>query len=319
MSSSPSTKQPADQSTFRTGFAALLGRPNAGKSTLLNALIGEKIAIVSPKPQTTRHAVRGILTLEDSQIVFVDTPGLIEPRDALNAALMESVRAALEGIDVALHLIDVTEPPGLAPAELALVQTLSCPRLLVLTKMDLVPSPFDLAAWRGAAELGPHEEILCTSATTGAGLTDLIEAVKRRLPQGRPLFDPDDLTDRDMRFLAAEIIREKVFETMGQELPYATAVVVQDFREPTEPGHKTSIGATIYVERESQVGMVVGRGGQMIREIGAAARRDIEHLLGGGVFLDLRVKVRKNWRKREADLRMFGYRPPGRRAPRRQK
>ncbi len=298
----------ADHPAFHCGFAAILGRPNAGKSTLLNRLLGEKIAIVSAKPQTTRDRIRGILSRDDFQIIFIDTPGIIEPHDRLNEALMVNVREALDGIDVALHLIDVTEPPEISDAEAAVIGAIPCPRILVPTKIDRLANPNDLAHWRSKAAFDFPETVIPVSAVAGEGITELIEAVRGHLPEGPALFDPEDLTDRDLRFLAAEAIREKVFELTGQELPYATAVMIDEFSEREDA--KTLIAATIHVERESQKGMVVGKGGRMVRDIGQAARRDIEALMGGGVFLDLRVKVRKNWRKRDADLRRFGYRPP---------
>jgi GTP-binding protein Era len=299
----------SEEAPFRSGFAVILGRPNAGKSTLLNALVGEKITIVSSKPQTTRDKIQGILSRDDFQLVLVDTPGIMEPKDRLNEALMESVRNSLDGIDVVLHLIDSTEKAALSEAELAVVRSIPCPRIVVATKMDLV-SNFDLAEWGSRGELGPRVQTLSVSVVSGVGLEDLVAAAVKHLPEGEPLYDPEDLTDRDKRFLAGEAIREKVFELTGQELPYATAVLIDEYREPEEEGEKTYIGATIYVERDSQKGMVVGKQGRMIKEIGQLARADIEGLLGAGVFLDLRVKVRKDWRKRDPDLKMFGYQPP---------
>jgi GTPase len=306
---SPSTNPPVDESPHRSGFAAILGRPNAGKSTLLNALIGEKIAIVSRRPQTTRDGIRGILSRDAFQIVFVDTPGIIDPHDRLNEALMVNVEEALEGIDVALHLFDAIEAPLLTQAERAIVERIPCPRLVVATKCDLLEGPMDIPAWLAKGDVGEHEEAFAISALTGAGLEELIEAVRRHLPEGESFYDEDQLTDRDLRFLAAEAVRERVFELTGQELPYATAVQVQEFRE-SGGEEKAFISAIIYVERDSQKGMIVGKGGRMIRQIGLEARRDIETLMEESVFLDLRVKVRKNWRKSDPDLRMFGYRPP---------
>lgn len=294
--------------THRSGFAAILGRPNAGKSTLLNALIEEKISIVSHKPQTTRDRIRGILSRDDFQIVFIDTPGIIEPRDRLNEALMVNVEEALEGIDVALHLIDITDKPALTKAERDVVARIPCPRFLVPTKMDLAPKGFHLADWVKQLNPGHCEGAFPVAASTGDGLEELIEGIRHRLPLGPPLFDPEQLTDRDLRFLAAEAVREKVFDYTGQELPYATAVTIDEFRE--HEGNKTFIAATIHVERDSQKGMIVGKGGQMVKKISQAARQNIEALMDEGVFLELRVKVRKNWRKRDPDLRMFGYNPP---------
>jgi GTP-binding protein Era len=240
---------------------------------------------------------------------------------------MGTVREALDGIDVALHLMDATEPAALSPPELQIVRALPCPRLVVPTKIDLIGPPRASAVLKApTADLGPstalarggpgspdpqlgdHAGIFPVSAVSGAGLDDLLGAVAAHMPAGEWLYDPEQLTDRDLRFLAREAVREKVFELTGQELPYATAVTIDEFRE--EEGHKVYIAATIHVERDSQKGMIVGKQGRMVREIGQAARRDIEALMGTGVFLELRVKVRKNWRKRDPDLKMFGYQPP---------
>jgi GTP-binding protein Era len=293
---------------FRSGHAAILGRPNAGKSTLLNTLVGEKVAIVTSKPQTTRDSLRGIVTRDDCQIVLVDTPGIMTPRDRLNEALMVNVHEALHGVDVALHLMDSTEKPKLTDSERKTLASVPCPRLTVLTKIDRPKRRLDLESWRTTLGLEPEAEIFPISAVTGEGIEALVDAVSRHLPEGPPLFDPEQLTDKDLRYLVGEIVREKVLECLGQELPYAAAVTIEQFEE--REGEHTLIVAVIHMEQESQKGMVVGKGGQMIKRIGQAARVDMEQLLQGPVYLDLRVKVRKNWRRRDDELKRFGFRPP---------
>jgi GTP-binding protein Era len=301
----------------RSGFCTILGRPNAGKSTLLNALVGEKIAIVSERPQTTRDQIRGIVSEDHAQIIFVDTPGIIEPRDRLNEALMVNVTGALDGIDAALHLIDATEPPNLTAAERTVLAEVPCPVLTVPTKVDLLPKPLHVEDWLSLGNLGTHGDVIPVSAVTGQGLEEVLRWVEAKLPVGPPLYDPDDLTDRDLRFLAAESVREKVFQLTEQEIPYASAVTIDEFRE--REGHKVFIAATIHVERESHKGSGIGKGGTMIREIGAQARRDLETLMGQGVYLEIHVKVRQSWRRRDHDLRLFGYNPPPLHADRRRK
>ncbi len=299
----------AGLSSFRCGFAAILGKPNAGKSTLMNRLVGEKVAIVSPKPQTTRDRINGIRSDERSQIIFVDMPGLVEPRDRLNEALVENIRQALDGVDLVIHLVDVTDPEPMAPPAPEILGAIEVPVLAAINKIDRVPRGFDLekrlAEKPGWIEPDRYEEILQISATEGRGLDALLEAVFERLPEGPPLYDPEELTDRDLRWLSGEIVREKVFLLLGEELPYSIAVETEEFRE-REDG-KWFIRVVIYVERDSQKGIVIGSGGQMLKKIGQAARGEVEALAGMAVYLELWVKVRKNWRKKENELRRFGY------------
>lgn len=294
---------------FRCGFVAILGKPNAGKSTLVNRLVGEKVAIVSPRPQTTRDRINAILTDDASQIVFVDMPGLVEARDRLNEALVESIRQALDGIDLVIHLIDVTDSDPLLPPAPETLAGIQVPVIGVVSKVDLLTTPFSLERrlndkpdWIDPAR---YAALLPVSAVKGLGLDALINTIRPLLPLGPPLYDPDYTTDRDMRWLAAESVREKVFMILGEEVPYSVATETDEFTE--RPDGKWLIRVTIYVERESQKGIVIGAGGRILKQIGQAARTDIESMTGHPVFLELWVKVRKNWRKKENELRHFGY------------
>ncbi|MBW3660549.1 MAG: GTPase Era [Gemmatimonadetes bacterium] len=308
-SSPPGADEPPAHREPRAGFVALIGRPNAGKSTLLNALIGVRLAAVTHKAQTTRHRIPGFLTDDETatQIVFVDTPGLLDPAYPLQEAMMRTARSAIEGVDVVAFLVDHDQP---SPAERTLLVELAAADpevLLVLTKIDQVPEA-KLAAreatWREVVEWdGIHR----LSAVTGDGLDALLTAVRERLPRQPYFYPEDDLTDLNLRFIAAELVREACYEELGKEVPYSVHVNVDEWTEPREPGEKTAIRATIYVERESQKGIVIGEGGRKLKAIGTRARRSIEALLESAVYLSLWVKVRKKWSRREADLRHFGY------------
>ncbi|MGH7588442.1 MAG: GTPase Era [Gemmatimonadota bacterium] len=292
----------------RAGFVAILGRPNAGKSTLLNALVGEHLAAVSPKVQTTRHRIPGFWTDGDTQIVFVDTPGLLEPGYALQDAMMETARAALDGVDLVYWLVDHDEPSDLEKALLGGLARREIPLFLLLTKADQVPAAkleARAGRWGSAARWRRAFRI---AAPTGEGLDALLEATREVLPE-QPFFYPaDQLTDLNLRVLAAELVREACYEELGQELPYSVHVAVEEWRDPVEPGEKTAIRATIHVERESQKGIVIGEQGRRLKAVGIRARLGIEALVGGPVYLTLWVKVRKKWSRREADLKHFGYR-----------
>lgn len=284
------------------GFVTLVGRPNAGKSTLLNRLVGERLAIVSPKPQSTRERVVGILSDEQSQLIFLDTPGLLEPRYALHKAMLHSAHQAIEDADVILFLIDAQRDK---PEDLVTLAQLSkrpaAPVLTVFNKMDEV-SP---ARREELTALAP--EGLWISASTGEGCDALLAAVRARLPQSPFFYDPDDVSTQQLRFFVAEFLRETVLEQLDDEVPYGIAVGIEEFRESEDPVY---IRAFLYVERESQKGIVVGAGGSRIKAIGQAARARIEPLVGRRVFLDLRVKELKNWRKDAHALARLGYRLP---------
>ncbi len=291
----------------RSGLVALVGRPNAGKSTLLNALLGEKVAIVSAKPQTTRNRIVGILDDPRGQAVFFDLPGVHKPLHRMNARMMSEVRSALEEVDVVLHLVDASQPWGRGEEYLlGLLEPVKAPVLALLTKIDLVrdrSSLLPLMARYG--ELRPDTEILPISSVSGEGLDELREWLFGALPEGPPLYPPGLTTTQTERFFVAEIVREKLLAATRNELPYTTGVLVERFEEHDD---LLSIDAVIYVERSSQKAIVIGRGGRMIKEIGTAARRELEARLGIRIYLGLRVKVHPRWRE---DARLLAEMEPG--------
>lgn len=293
---------------FRSGFIAILGKPNVGKSTLVNALLGQKIAAVSPRPQTTRRRQLGILTRESAQLVFVDTPGIHAPRHKLGEFLNQEAEEALEGVDVVLFLVDAAQEPDADDRRIAalLASLKRRPDLLLgLNKIDLVPAE----AWetRRAAyqALVPDAPAAAFSAVTGRGLEELLTALEARLPVAPPQFPEDQLTDLYEREIAADLIREAALLLLRDEVPHGLNVRIDEFKERSE--EMAYIHATLFVERESQKAIVIGEGGQMLKKIGTQARREIEAMSGRKVFLELRVKVEKNWREREDVLRRFGY------------
>ena len=279
----------------KSGFAALIGRPNAGKSTLLNHLIGEHIAAVSSKPQTTRTRIQGFITRPDAQIIFVDTPGIHKPGYALNRRMMGIVAEALEQVDVILLMRDATSKGGAGERfALELIKQSSKPVFLLLNKVDLIK---DKATLLPLLEQYSQEhnfaELIPISARTGNGVERLVETLVSYLPEGAALYDPDMYTDQKERTLAAEMVREKILHLTGEELPFVTAVRTEMWQEVEDA---TEIHCVIYVERDSQKPIIIGRGGQMLKEIGTRARQDIEQLLNRHVRLHLFVRVQKQWR-----------------------
>ncbi len=287
----------------RSGFVALFGPPNSGKSTLLNALVGAKVAITSPVPQTTRTPLRGILTRPDAQVVFVDTPGLHRPRHRLGEHMVRGARKVLEDVDLALLVLDASRSPGEEAEEASrAARQLRVPLLVALNKRD-VATEEDLKTWRRwVGERLQPEEVLAVSALRGDGLSELVEALVRRLPAGPPYFSPEDLTDQPLQALVREIIREKAIELTREEVPHAIAVELEEFRKPPDR-EVTYIRATLHVERPSQKKILVGAGGRVVREIGRRARPEIEAWVGGPVYLDLWVKVSEDWRRKDGFLR----------------
>ncbi len=325
----------------RSGFVSILGRPNAGKSTLLNALIGEKVAIVTAKPQTTRTRIHGIVEVPErkgkhpaAQIVFVDTPGIHRPASQLDRSMMHEIHEALETRDVVLLLVDAvrrqarvkTAGPAQEGAESApetlhldraieealafeMIRKVDCPVFLVVTKIDLVPKDRLLPLIEGLSQLRKFDEVIPVSAKKGDGLKLLLHKLAEYLPEGKRWFPKDQFTDQPERFLVAELIRERILMETGEEVPYATAVVVERFEEPapqTRPRRDgqapvTRIAAAIYCERSGQKAILIGKGGSKLRDIGAGARREIEALLGTRVYLELHILVREHWR----DSRVF--------------
>lgn len=297
---------------FRSGYVALIGRPNVGRSSLINALLGERLAPTSPVPQTTRRRLLGIMTEDDFQIVFVDTPGLHQAKLRLSQMMLQDARASLVDADVVLVVVDSAREPG---EEDRLAQSYAAaagaPQLLVLNKIDLVTGGNALPDYRAAhrAEC-PDLPAVDVSALTGDGLDTLMAALLERLPEGPPFFPADQVSDVMERDVAAELIREAALRRLSEELPHAIAVRVDDWKD--RPGGLVYIHAHLYVERDSQKGMVIGRGGRMLRSIGALAREGIEHWLGQRVYLELEVRVLKGWRKNPRMLRYLGFQPPSR-------
>jgi len=287
--------------SFRSGFVSIIGRPNAGKSTLLNALVGEKLAIVTHKPQTTRNRIQGIVNVRNKrgkvtdQVVFIDTPGVHKPDSPLSRRMMKEVYDALEGRDLVLLIVDVTQKFGSGDQfVLDLLKKVESPVFLLLNKIDLIDKRKLLSIISEYSQRYDFKEIIPISATKKDGLERLIEIVVSALPTGPRFFPEDQITDQPERFLVSEIIREKVLIAAAQEVPYATAVVVEQFEESER---LVRIAATIYCEREGQKAILIGQRGAMLKKIGTSARHDIEKLLGTKVFLELFVKVRENWRE----------------------
>ena len=296
---------------YRSGYVALVGRPNAGKSTLLNRLVGEKIAAVSNKPQTTRHQIRGIITRPEGQIVLVDTPGVHLPGHLLNRRMMAAVHDALEGVDLVCLIRDASVSTGNGDRfVLDLVRRSEKPALLLLNKTDKVADKSALLPlmefYRGAHE---WRAVVPVSARKGDMVEVLIKEIIEHLPEGEPVFDEDELTDQNVRDIAAEIVREKILQTTGEEIPYVTAVVTERFDE-SDP-ELARIYCAVYVERDSQKRIVIGKGGQRIKEVGTRARQDIERLLGRRVYLELFVKVEGDWRNSERALNEMGIKEKG--------
>jgi GTP-binding protein Era len=290
---------------FTSGYVSIVGRPNVGKSTLLNAIIGEKIVITSNKPQTTRNRIQGIHNIPDGQIIFIDTPGIHAGHSRLNRSMVDVAMSAISGVDLLLLVVEATAAvdPGIVGEVL---KGVSIPVVLVLNKVDLLSDKqvlFErITAW---AALHPFREIIPVSAGSGDGVGLLVETISRYLPEGPQLFPDDILTDMPEKFIVAEMIREKVFRLTRDEVPYSTAVEVESFVE-RENG-VIAISAAIILERATQKGIVIGRHGDMLKKIGSQARQDIERLLATRVFLELFVKVEENWSERPSKLREYGY------------
>jgi GTPase len=291
---------------FRCGTIALIGRPNAGKSTLLNRLVAEKLAITSPKPQTTRHRLLGILNLAGVQLLFLDTPGVLEPKDPLNLTLVQAALSSLAEADVVVWLVEPRAPDLRDQALLPQVRALDKPLIIALNKIDLLAKPRLLPIMAAYHEHFPEAPVVPLSALLGDGLPALVAEIVQRLPKAPPLFPEEQLTDRTERFLVAEIIRERLFHHTGEEIPYALAVEVEEFDESRRP-ELVRIRVVIYVEKTSQKGIVIGKGGRLLKQVGQEAREEAERLLQARVFLDLWVKVWKNWRRDPRALRQFGY------------
>lgn len=292
---------------FRSGFVAIIGRPNVGKSTLLNCILGEKLVITSDKPQTTRNRIQGIHNVDGGQIVFIDTPGIHKAQSRLNRYMVNEAGAALEGVDAVLFLVDATGRPA---QQFELLQErlgkIDAPVILIVNKIDLVSREQLIVKLAEYGRLHDFREIVPLSAANGEGVDRLDRLILPLLPEGPAYFPDDILTDAPERFVVAEIIREKVFRHTGDEIPYAVAVNVEDFDEG-EDGGLIRISAVISVERDTQKGIVIGKGGAMLKKVGTLARKEIEQLLGAKVFLELFVRVRRDWTASKNMMKELGY------------
>ncbi|MGA9364490.1 MAG: GTPase Era [Bacteroidota bacterium] len=294
---------------FRAGYVAIVGEPNVGKSTLMNALLEEKISIVTVKPQTTRRRILGILNGNRYQAIFLDTPGILKPKYLLQKAMLETVFSAIDDADLVFLMIEAAHP-DVEPGEngeqvLSSLKRAGKPLFLLINKIDLVPKPELLPIIDRYSKLSVFKEIIPISALNDENLDDLKATLVHYLPVGEPYFPQDALTDQPERFFVAELIREKVFEKYRDEIPYSTEVEVVEFKE--REGRKDFIGAEITVERNSQKGILIGKGGAALKEVGELARKEIEKFLGRPVFLEMRVKVRQDWRRDERWLKRLGY------------
>lgn len=292
---------------YKSGFIALIGRPNVGKSTLINTLLGQKVVITSDKPQTTRNRINAILTREDAQLIFVDTPGIHKPLDQMGNYLVETAYQTLNEVDLILFMVEAISDPGpgdrFVARKLAEVKT---PYLVILNKIDLMDRSLLAKRIEAYRELG-GEEVIPISAARAENLDQLVNSIIERLPEGPQYYPGDMLTDKMEQFVITELIREKILHLTREEVPHSVAVEIEEFKEREEQ-ETIYIRATIYIERDSQKGILIGKGGRMLKKIGLQAREDIENLLGTKIYLDLWVKVKKNWREREEVLKMLGYR-----------
>jgi len=292
---------------FVSGFVSILGRPNAGKSTLLNALVGTKIAIVADKPQTTRATIQGVLTLPDAQVVFLDTPGIHKADSPFNKRMMDMVRAALDERDLLLYVADATHTPAEPDRQaVGLVKKANTPAILVANKIDAIKHKQELLPVLDQYRaLYDFAEFIPVSALHGEGMERLRQAILEHLPEGPAYFPADHFTDQPERFLAAELIREKILQLTRQEVPHSVAVVIDKWEETP---HLTRVLAGVYVEREGQKGIIIGARGSMLKQVGTLAREEMEHLLGRKIFLEMHVRVRANWRENPAFLNALDWR-----------
>lgn len=301
------TSKGSSGTKFRSGFVAIVGRPNVGKSTLMNHLIGQKIAIMSDKPQTTRNKIHGVYTTNDSQIVFLDTPGIHKPQSKLGDYMMKTAESALREVEAALFLVDVEE--GIGGGDRFIIEQLKkvkTPVFLVMNKIDKVHPEKLLPIIAQYKDLYDFAEIIPISALRGNNVDTLLEQITKYLPEGPQYYPADQVTDHPEQFIVAELIREKILNKTREEIPHSIAVGIEDMR--VQDNGVVYIGAVIYVERDSQKGIIIGKKGALLKEVGALARFDIENLLGSKTFLELWVKVKKDWRNQERTLKDFGFR-----------
>lgn len=293
---------------FKSGYVAIVGPPNVGKSTLINRVLGQKIAIVSSRPQTTRTRILGIITEPEYQLVFIDTPGIHRPKSTLARTMVQTALDSVREADVILLILDAKAPSPESVTELMLdeLRSASMPTILVLNKLDLIKKESLLPLIEKYKGLYDFKAIVPVSALTGENLDRLLNEILNYTPEGEPYFPPETITDQQERFIAGEIIREKIFHFTGQEIPYAATIIIDEFKEVPEK-QMISISATILVEKPSQKGIMIGRGGNLLKKIGEAARKDLEVMLDSKVFLRLWVKVQKDWSKSPEIRKEMGF------------
>lgn len=288
----------------KSGFVNIIGNPNVGKSTLMNALVGEKLSIITSKAQTTRHRIMGIVNGDDFQIVYSDTPGILKPAYKLQESMMNFVQGAVDDADVILYVTDTVEQSDRSQSIIERINNSGIPTIVVINKIDLTtPEQLDILAAQWQQKI-PQAVIIPVSAKEKVGMTGVLEAILQRLPEGEPFYPKDTLTDKTLRFFASEIIREKIILNYDKEIPYCCEIEIDSYKE--EPTIDR-ISATIYVARQSQKGIVIGHKGERLKRVGQKAREDMERFLGKKVFLQLFVKVQDDWRNSERELRRFGY------------
>ncbi|RRK10029.1 GTPase Era [Lactiplantibacillus garii] len=297
----------AENTAFHSGFVAIIGRPNVGKSTLLNRIVGQKVAIMSDKAQTTRNRIQGIYTTSDTQMVFIDTPGIHKPHSRLGDFMVKSALSTLGEVDAVLFMINADERRGAGDNFIIdRLKNVKKPIYLVINKIDQVHPDHLLEIMDQYKDALPWKEVYPISALEGNNVDELLTTLKAQLPEGPQYYPSDQITDHPERFIISELIREKVLELTRQEVPHSTAVVIDSIKRQDE--EKIHVQATIIIERPSQKGIIIGKGGSMLKKIGSMARKDIEHLLGDKVYLELWVKVQENWKDRQDLLASYGYR-----------
>jgi GTP-binding protein Era len=296
------------ENNFKSGFISIIGRPNVGKSTLLNSILGQKVSIVSDKPQTTRNRILGVKTLPGTQVIFIDTPGIHKPKHKLNQFMVKTAINTLDEVDIVLFMTEAGESIG--GGDRYIIEILGKtkkPVFLLINKIDMVQKGTLLPLIDEFSRLCKFEEIFPVSALHGDNIAELEEAIMRRLPEGPQYFPEDAVTDQPMRFIAAELVREKIFQLTYEEIPYSVAVGIEEFREDNEK-KVVFIRAVIFVDKDSQKGIIIGKGGTMLKKVGQLAREELEAIMGIKVFLELWVKVKSGWRGDDMILRMLGYR-----------
>ena len=295
------------ENNFKSGFVSIIGRPNVGKSTLLNSILGQKVSIVSDKPQTTRNRILGVKTLPGTQVIFIDTPGIHKPKHKLNQFMVKTAINTLDEVDIVLFMTEAGESIGGGDRYIMeILGKTKKPVFLLINKIDMVQKGTLLPLIDEFSRLCKFEEIFPVSALHGDNIAELEETIMRRLPEGPQSFPEDAVTDQPMRFIAAELVREKIFQLTYEEIPYSVAVGIEEFREDDEK-KVAFIRAVIFVDKDSQKGIIIGKGGTMLKKVGQLAREELEAIMGVKVFLELWVKVKSGWRGDDMILRMLGY------------